>query len=266
MGTVAPPHTAARPFIGRTRELTELSGALDEALGGRGRLVLLSGEPGIGKSRTAGEIAALAAGRGTEVLTGRCYEDEGAPALWPWVQVLRGYARDRNDAELAAALGAEVTEVLQVVPELRARVAGSAQPTTSDPQAARFRLFDGIATFLVRAAQARALIIVVDDLQGADQPSLLLLRFLARRLGEVPLLIVGTFRDVALTRDHPLAETLGELLREPVTTRLSLRGFNQAEVASFVEATTGVAPPAALAARIHERTEGNPFFVGEVVG
>jgi hypothetical protein len=255
----------ARPFIGREREMHELRGALADAVAGRGRLVLLIGEPGIGKSRTAEEIAAVAAERGIDVLIGRCYEDEGAPALWPWVQILRAYARGRDDAELAAVLGAEAREIAQVLPEIGISIGEGAKSRSPDPDSARFRLFDAIATLLGRAARARPLVLLLDDLQGADQPSLLFLRFLARGLQEMPLLVVGTFRDVALTRGDVLADTLAELLREAVTTRISLRGFNEVEIARFMEAAAGTAPPPALVARVHERTEGNPFFVGEIV-
>src|SRR6185295_1902972 len=120
-----------------------------------------------------------------------------------------------GDAELATALGANATEIAQVVPELRTRLPVHPAPPSPDPQSARFRLFDGIGAFLGRAARTRPIVLVLDDLQGADQPSLLLLRFLAQRLRDAPLLIVGTFRDVALTRGDPFSETLGELLREP---------------------------------------------------
>jgi hypothetical protein len=255
----------ARPFVGREREMQELRGALDEGIGGRGRLVLLIGEPGIGKSRTAEEIAAVAAARGAEVLIGRCYEGDGAPALWPWVQILRTYTRGRDGAQLDVVLGAEARDVAHLVPEIGRPGADGPAMAPQDPDSARFRLFDALATVLGRAATARPLMLLVDDLQGADQPSLLFLRFLARGLRELPLLVVGTFREVALTRGDVLAETLADLIREPVTTRLSLRGFNEAEVTRFIELAAGVAPPPALAVRVHERTEGNPFFVGEIV-
>jgi tetratricopeptide (TPR) repeat protein len=256
---------AVRPFVGREREMSVLRGALEDALGGRGRLVLVIGEPGIGKSRTAEEIAAVAERRGAEVLIGRCYEDEGAPALWPWVQILKGYVRGRDDAQLGGVLGAEAREVAQLVPEIRTSAAAGPAPASQNPEAARFRLFDAIVTLLGRAARTRPMVLVLEDLQGADQPSLLLLRFLARGLRDVPLLMVGTFRDVALTRGHPLADLLAEVLREASCERLSLRGLSESEVARFIEETAGLIPPRALSARISDRTEGHPLFLAEVV-
>src|SRR5262249_40455334 len=113
---------AVRPFVGRESEMSVLGGALEDALGGRGRLLLLVGGPGMGKGRTAEELATWAADRGAGVLVGRCYEDEGAPALWPWVQIVRSYARGRSDGELAADLGADGAEIAHVVPELRTRL------------------------------------------------------------------------------------------------------------------------------------------------
>jgi tetratricopeptide (TPR) repeat protein len=255
-----------RSFVGRGHELDRLGRALEDAVDGRGQLVLLIGEPGIGKTRTAGEIAERARAAGAEVLVGRCYEDEGAPALWPWVQIARAFVDGRRDGDLAAALGPEAAELAQMVPEIRARVPDLPSPASdADANATRFRLFDAVTSCFGRAARARPIALVLDDLQGADPSSLMLLRFVARAMSHLPLLVVGTLRDAALTSGAPVAEVVAELLREPVTSRIALGGFSEVEIAEFIEATSGVTPSPALITRIRERTEGNPFFVGELV-
>ena len=133
------------------------------------------------------------------------------------------------------------------------------------PEQARFRLFDSITSFLKTASQKQPLVLVLDDLHWADQPSLLLLQFVSRELGGARLLLVGTYRDMELSRQHPLAETLGELTRERLFQRVLLRGLSQQDVERFIEVATGVAPPQGLTQAVYTQTEGNPLFVTEVV-
>jgi len=161
-------------------------------------------------------------------------------------------------------LGAGASGVAELAPEIRARLADVAPPATLEPDAARFRLFDGVTRFLKNAATHGTL--VLDDLHWADAPSLLLLlRFLARELGSARLLVIGTYRDVEVDREHPLFATLGDLTRESVTRRLTLGGFDASDLASFVEATAGAVPSGSVAQAVLSETDGNPFFVGEVV-
>ncbi len=261
----ARPDSARDIFVGRARELGVLRERLAAAAAGQGRMVLLVGEPGIGKTRTAEEFAREARAAGVEVLVGRCYEGEGAPAFWPWRQVLRAYAAVRDGTTLAVELGDGAADVAAICPELHGQLPGLGPSPGGDPAHARFRLFDGVTRTLVRAASTQPLVLVLDDLHGADAPSLLLLQFLARELGGVRLLVVGAFRDVALGPEHPLAEALGELVRERVSERLVLGGLGEPEVAEVLTRVTGSAPPPGLAAAIHARTEGNPLYVIEVV-
>src|SRR5262249_4982195 len=177
----------------------------------------------------------------------------------------RTYASARDDAELRAALGTEGGDLAQLVREIGERFPGQQATPSRDGESARFRLFDSMATVLLRAARMRPMLIILEDLHGADRPSLLFLRFLTRGLRDASLLLVGTFRDVALTREHPLAETLGELVREPTRRTVSLHGLSVAEVARFIETSTGVSPAPRLVAKLHERTGGNPLFLTEVV-
>jgi predicted ATPase len=168
---------------------------------------MLVGEPGIGKTRTALELATYARLRGAQVLWGRCYEGEGAPPYWLWVQAVRSYVRDRDAARLRAELGAGAAEIAEVVPDVRQRLADlGPAPVVEDPRQARFRLFDSLTAFLKSAARTQPLVLVLDDLHWADEGSLRLLEFLAHELAGERLLVVGTYRDVELSRRHPLSQ------------------------------------------------------------
>ena len=138
-------------------------------------------------------------------------------------------------------------------------------PALEDPEQARFRLFDSITTFLKTAGQNKPLVLILDDLHWADKPSLMMLEFVARELSGARLLLVGTYRDVELSRRHPLAQTLGELTRQRLFQRVILRGLAQEDVDRFIEVTSGLTPPPGLVAAVYAQTEGNPLFVTEVV-
>jgi DNA-binding SARP family transcriptional activator len=252
-------------FFGRALELEELAKGLDEALAGHGRLFLLVGEPGIGKSRLADELMGRARTRGAGVLVGRCWEAGGAPAYWPWVQALRAHVRMTEREALRAELGAGAADLAQLLPELRELFADLPEPPALESESARFRLFEAVSSFLRTAARARPLVLVLDDLHAADEPSLLLLQFLARELGGARVLLFAAYRDVDPSPNNPLTAALTELAREPVTRILPLAGLREHEVAQFVEFISGEPPGEALVAAIHQETEGNPLFVGEIV-
>ena len=252
-------------FVGRERELDDLREGLEEALGGWGGLLLLVGEPGIGKTRTAEELATYARVRGAKVHWGRSHEGEGAPAYWPWAQAIRSYVREADPVALAWELGSGAGDVAQLAPEVRERLGEVPEPPPLGPEEARFRLFDSVATFLAAASRSRPLVLILDDLHWADEPSLLLLKFVARQAGDSGLLLVGTYRDVELGRHHPLARTLAELAEVRGCRRVPLRGLDTDAVERFIEMTAGIEPPPGLAAAVHAQTEGNPFFVTEVV-
>ena len=240
--------------------------ALDDALAGHGRLLVIGGEPGIGKSRLAEELATAATESRAEVLWGRCWEAGGAPPYWPWAQAIRSHIREIDTERLRRELGADAAEIAGVVAEVREQIHDlGPSPTIDDPLTARFRLFDSLTGFLKRVARGQPLVIVLDDLHWADEGSLRLLEFVARELAEARLLLVGTYRDVELSRRHPLSQTLAELTRERLFERIVLRGLNSEDVAQFIEATCGISPPSALVSAVHAQTEGNPLFVTEVV-
>ncbi len=252
-------------FVGREAALAQLRESLSEAMEGRGRLLLLVGEPGIGKTRTAEELAAEAVRRGVRIAIGRCYEGFGTPAFWLWVQILRACALGRDPLRLRGELGPGAPELAELVPELRQQLADLPVSRAIPPEQARFRLFDSIACFLQRSSAAQPLMLVLDDLHWADASSLQVLQFLARELRSAHLLLIGAYRDIDLRRDHPFAQTLGELAREPLCQRILLRGLDEADVQRYVEHGAGQPVSAGLVAAVHQMTEGNPFFVGEVV-
>jgi DNA-binding SARP family transcriptional activator len=251
-------------FVGRERELGELLGGLDDAFAGRGRLFLLVGEPGIGKSRLAEELVARARGRGVRVLVGRCWEAGGAPAYWPWVQSLRDHVAEAPVEALVGQLGDGAADLAQLLPELRAVLPALPTPPSLEPESARFHLFDSVTRFLKSAAAAQPLLLFLDDVHAADESSLLLLRFLARELADSRLLLIVAYRDVDPTIGEPLAAALGELVREAATRRLQLVGFRESEVDEYISQAAKVTPDSAVVAEIYSQTDGNPLFVGEV--
>jgi DNA-binding SARP family transcriptional activator len=261
-GTV---HPSRRAFVGRDRELAELIAGLDGAFASHGRLVLIAGEPGIGKSRLADALMEHARSRGAAVIVGRAWEAGGAPAYWPWIQALRVHLGETEPDALRAQLGSGAAVLAQLLPELRERLPDIEEPPPLEGEGARFRLFEAARSFLRNAAEGRPLVVALDDLHAADEPSLLLLRFVARGLEDSRLLIVGAYRDVDPTLRDPLTSAIAELVREPHTTQIALGGLSTDNIAEYVELSTGTAPGPGLAEAIHAETEGNALFVSETV-
>ncbi len=264
-GEPAPGASAvAVDFFGRDVELDALLAALETARRGKGVLCLLAGEPGIGKTRLAAEFASRAQARGASVHWGRSWEAGGAPAYWPWIQSLRDLVDDLPAEGLADIVGADGPVLAQVLPDIGSRLGVGPASASGSPDVVRFRMFDALGRFLTRAALGRPIVLVLEDLHAADASSLLLLRFLSSVAGTRHLLVLGTYRDVELTRDHPLETVLGELLRAPGTVRIALTGLSQADAGHVIEAVSGEAPSGEMVTAIHRDTNGNPLFVGEV--
>ena len=259
------PAAAADELVGRDDQLAALEGILAGARDGRGRVVLVAGEPGIGKTRLAEEAARRGAAAGMQVAWGRCHEGDGAPALWPWAQVVRQLAAELGPGQLAAMLGPSAAWLGPLMPELAGPARPAGPPPLADLGAARFQLNQAVAGLLRRLAETRPLLVVVDDLHWADAPSLSLLAFLAADLKDASLVVVGTYRDVEVVPGRPLADTLGALAREPVVERISLGGLDRAGVARLVGRTIGGRPAEPLVQAVVDRCGGNPFFITELL-
>ena len=252
--TPPPAPAAAAPrgdrLIGRDAELARLLAALDEASECL-RVALIEGEPGIGKTRLAEEVAAEATRRGALVLWGRSFEGGAAPALWPWLPPLRALV-----ALLPGPPAPELTTLLSP-----AAVPGGG-PMAAQP--ARFALAEAVADLLAGSAATRPVVLVLDDLQWADVESLELLTSMVGRLADAPLLIVGTVRELEVGRNDTVVSTLAGLTRSTRARRLQLRGLARDATDALVDQTTGGALDRGAAAAIHARAEGNPFFATEL--
>jgi tetratricopeptide (TPR) repeat protein len=251
-------------FVGREDELEALRAALRDALAGQGRVVLLAGEPGIGKSRLADEIAEEARAEGARVLWGGCWESGGAPAYWPWLQLLRPLVRAMPPEQLRSDLGEGASGLAAILPELGQVLPRSGPVGRADPQSARFLLFGAVASLLRSAARAQPLLLVLDDVHVADTPSILLLQFVAGELRGTRMLVLAAYRDTELGEGHPLTKTLIAVHRHPVM-RLSLGGLAEPEISRLIELAAGEPSAPSLAAAVLEKTDGNPLFVGEAI-
>lgn len=252
-------------FIGRARELEALLGVLARAVAGQPGVALLAGEPGIGKTRTAQELVEHAQRLDVLALWGRCPEEPGAPPYWPWLQMIRRYVSVHDGAILGDVLGSAATYVAALDPEQLGRLCDARPaPLESDSAKARFRFFDSIAGFWRRAAARQPILLVIDDLHRADVPSLRLLEFLMAEADASRLMLLGTYRDAEVTRQHLLSDTLAELHRHTSVQRIPLGGFSAAETVQFVT-TAYAAASAELAAVLYEQTEGHPLFLTELV-
>ena len=254
------------PFVGRRSEMARVRSHLDATMAGSGRIVMIAGEPGIGKTRTAAELERYAEKRGCHVLWGRCYEEAGAPPYWSWIQTIRSYVESAAPDRLREEMRDGALEISGIVPEVRSLAPDNADERLGEgPEQARFRLFDSVSSFFVRASTHRPFLIVLDNLHWAHASSLLLLNFLANSIVDQRILIVGTYRDQDITRGHPLIHALGDLNRLDHFDRLILRGLASNDIADYIAETCGAPAHSRLAELIHLHTEGNSFFVTELV-
>jgi predicted ATPase len=226
---------------------------------------MVVGEPGIGKTRLTEEFSVYAKLRGAEVLLGRCYEGGVSVPYLPFIEAFRQHVRTRPDEELRAELGAGAPEVAALVSEVRARFPDLPESREPESEADRLRLFESMAGFVRSASAATPLVLVLDDLHWADKPTLLLMQHLARGIRNDRVLIVGTYRDVELERTHPLAEVVAALRRERLYERILLRGLPADDVQALISAIADQEVPDEFAQAISRETEGNPFFIEEVL-
>jgi DNA-binding SARP family transcriptional activator len=255
-------------LVGRERELAEfdrLWAAIHEGDGElpAGRVGLVAGEPGVGKTRLLGELARRVHARGAVVLAGRCTQEALAP-YQPFVEALRHYAAQAPEDHLRATAADHGAELARLLPELRRRLGRLPPPAPAEPEFERYRLFEAVAGVLAEIAASTPLLVVLDDLHWADRPTLLLLHHLARAPGHARVPILGAYR-VSEAEREPLRGALSELRHERVVTEFRLVGLSTPETAKLVRARTGILPPLALARALQEQTEGNPLFVLQII-
>ena len=243
----------SQPLLGRDRELAELQASLRSAESGKGALVLLVGEPGIGKTRLASDFASEAADHGARVTWGRAWEAGGAPAYWPWIEAMRPFAAATGVASEAER--ARIAPLAHLLPELE-----RCEPPkpAADPAQDRFRLFEAVAAFLSLVARERPLLVVLDDVHVADVGSLLLLHFVARKTHASRVVVLATYRDVEARLSAEAGDAIAKIAREG--RYLALRRLARDEVATWA-AREGVGDADSLFAA----TEGNPLFVAEML-
>ena len=257
----ARPTSTSPPLVGRDSEFGALQSGLEEAIAGRASLFLITGQPGMGKSRLVDELAAVARSKGVRVLFGRSWEAVDAPAYWLWIQVLRQLGAELDDAALREATRGGV-EIAHLVPQVGERL-GMASAADAATSHSRFGLFDAVASFIYNSAEIQPTALVLEDLHAADESSLLLLQFLARQNRHSHLLIVATYDDVAGRGKPDNERILSETAREG--RQLSLRGLDEDAVKSMYASTAGQEPSDAIARAVHSASEGNPLFIDEAI-
>jgi predicted ATPase len=254
-----------RTFVGRETELAQLQAAFDTASSGNGGVILLAGEPGIGKTALWERFATQVSALGGRTLVGHSYEESSLSLPYlAFVEAIRVYVLTCDPEGLNSDLSAGAAEVARIVPELRDRVQIELREA-GDPEEDRWRLREGVATFLRNAASGRPLTVVLEDLHWANPGTLDLLLHVARNLQGARVLVVGTYRDVELPRTHPLHSALAELRRTGNFLRSALTGLSVDEVHRMYEAIRGREVPRGQAELVQGQTEGNPLFVQEVL-
>ena len=234
-------------------------------MSGHGSLVMVVGEPGIGKTSVCEQLRTYATLRGGITLIGHCYE-EGSLSLpyLAFVEAMRSYVLAREPDDLKNDLGSGASDVARIVSEVRDRL--QVEPSeASDPEQDRYRLMQSVTSFLTNAATVQPLVIVLEDLHDADPGTLDMLTHVSRNLAGARLMIVGTYRDVEVDRSHSLSGTLAELRRVANFSRIPLRGLTADDVQRMMTSIAGDDVPWSLSETVHRQTEGNPLFVQEVL-
>ena len=255
----------ALPVVGREREAAVLSGVLDRALSGHGQVLLVSGEAGIGKTRLAGLLADQSTGRGSLVVWGRCFDWEGAPAYWPWIEILRDLSVLLDDECLAAAIGCHGGQLFSLVPALRDRVSRGVDPIVGSLELARYELFDAVSQFFRSIARRQPVVVILDDIHWADESSLLLLQYVTQHIDSSRIVIGTTLREHDVDRARLLNDVFADVSRLPWTNHLQLHGLAEREVKSLAKLLSGRTPPAELVSSVWQSTDGNPFYVVELL-
>lgn len=253
-----------RPFVGREPELERLTAAWRLAAQGERRLALIAGEPGIGKTRLAAQLAATAEAAERPLLYGRTEQESLAP-YGAFAEALQHHVAHAPTQDLEALGRDDGPELARLLPELRRRLPDLPLSDEAESESRRFRLFEAVARLLGSLGEDGPALLILDDLHWADRPTLLLLKHVVRFREPSRLLVVGTFRDAPPDRSEELDEVITDLARDDLVERVTLQGLDERETAALVEAW---APPRATGAEpadLRARTRGNPFFIGELL-
>jgi DNA-binding SARP family transcriptional activator/tetratricopeptide (TPR) repeat protein len=274
-------HRAQGELIGRAQEMADLEARWDWACGGggagssvvaavdggpeaqSGRIVLLAGDAGIGKTTLTAELARRVHRAGAIVLAGRSPRETVVP-YQPFLEALRHWAMNAQLADLRSSTREYGSELARLIPELRRRAPDLPPPPQDEPETERYRLFEAVVGLLTELSRSAPVLLVLDDLQWADRPTLLLLRHLARATNPARLLILGAYR-AAERRGDTFTSALGELRRDRLASQLDIRGLSESETAELVRVRAGESPARGFARALYEETEGNPFFVEEMI-
>ena len=253
------PFEAGAPlFVGRERELQTLQAALESTLEGSGRVVLLGGEAGIGKTSTCQAFAAAAGRAGATVLRGRCFEGAWSPPYAPWVESLDVHARSYSPEMLRANLGLGAPALAAILPGIRQLLPETPRPASLAPKEERFRLYDAAVQFLTITARQTPIVLILDDIHWADSASLRLLRHVARFVDRAPLLVIAAYRDGQADQSPAMTDTLPEIRREQSALVVRLRGLTRVEVAEYLGRSVRHSIAPELADAIFDETVGNP--------
>ncbi|HEY6532077.1 MAG TPA: BTAD domain-containing putative transcriptional regulator [Acidimicrobiales bacterium] len=252
------------PMVGRDSELVVLRGDLDSARSGHGRIDLLGGEPGIGKTRLVEEMSDEAHRQGVVVASGRCFDGPGVPSFWPWTLVVNQLLTSFPAAELRAALGSGAADLAQIVPEVKELIPDYVAPPPTDPESAKFRVCRAVFDLVDRVARVRPVLVVLDDLHWADPSSLDLLRFMASEMFDSRVQVIGTYRNIDPLLGGALAEALVDLGRHSIVRGIDVKGLDLAGIDQLLQ-SGGMTTDDNLLDRVKRRTDGNPFFVTELL-
>lgn len=261
-------HAPSIGVIGRVKQRLMLERTFDRIAAGDGRqVVLITGEPGQGKTTLVGQLARYAWNSGATVVLGRCDDDFSSPYR-PFAEIIDHLVGDGDEERVLSLMGERANELTPIVPNQRPILGDPPAPRSSDPETNRYQLFAAVEALVISLARRSPLVLIIEDLHWADSGTLQMLRYLVSNV-EAPLLIVGTYRHTDTPHSASFSSFSTFMQREPDVTRVDLQGLDFGEVQSFIEATTGNElvheDELRFAAELHRETGGNPFFVGELV-
>jgi len=260
-----PREAALRGCFGRAREMSRLLARFDDAAAGRGGVVLLAGEPGIGKSHALRQLAGAARGGSAVVLAGRCVEGAWVPPFRPFAEAIAGYGELVSPGQLRADLGLAGSALARIVPRLSELLPDLTAPPSLQPGEERFRLLDAAAQFFAAVSTRAAVLLVLDDLQWADAGTAMMMRHVARSCGHRRFLIAGAYRTTEVVTRDPLADVLGAMQAEAECTVIGLQALGTEAIGRLVAAEAGAPVSPSLVTAIAAHTGGNPFFAKEMI-